>query len=163
MGNFVIQLRSGMNKSIMPSMVYGLLLMILALRGWFTRSMILAFFVNPLILLIAVFWLICTSIVGFITSSLAQNKPVTRALYALATAVIIAVAVIISSVSYDTHFYRIFHASYIVDVLRDYLYWIIIGAHFLMFWLGEEIGNGCRKERDAVNAAKEENHLEIKS
>ncbi len=32
-----------------------------------------------------------------------------------------------------------------------------------MFGLGEEIGNGCRKERDTVNAAKEENHLEIKS
>ena len=152
-----------MNKSIIPSIIYSLLLMILALRGWFTRSMILALFVNPLILLFAVFWFICTCIVGFIASSLTQNKLVTRVMYALATAVMIAMAVMISSALYDTHFYRIFHASYIIYVLRDYFYWLIIGAHFLMFWLGEEIGNGCRKERDAVNVAKEENHLEIKS
>ena len=149
------------NKSIIPSIIYGLLLLILALRGWFTRSMILAFFVNPLILLIAVFWFICTCIVGFITSSLARNKPVMRVLYALATAILIAVAVMISSVSYDTHFYRIFRVNYIFDVIRDYPYWIIVGAHFLMFWLGEEIGNGCRKERDAVNVAKEEKHLDM--
>ncbi len=151
------------NKSITPSIIYGLLLLILALRGWFTRSMILAFFVNPLILLIAVFWFICTCIIGFISSSLAHNKPVMRVLYALTTAILIAVAVMISSVSYDTHFYRIFRVNYIFDVIRDYPYWMIAGAHFLMFWLGEEIGTGCRKERDAVNVAKEENHLEIKS
>ncbi|WP_022756938.1 hypothetical protein [Butyrivibrio fibrisolvens] len=151
------------NKSIIPSIIYSLLLLILALQGWFTRSMILAFFVNPLILLIAVFWFICTCIVGFIASSLAHNKPGMRVLYALTTAVLVAVAVMISSVSYDTHFYRIFRVNYIFDVIRDYPYWMIVGAHFLMFWLGEEIGNGCGKERDAANAAKKEIHFEIKS
>ncbi len=143
-----------MNKSIIPSIIYGILLMILALRGWFTSSMILAFFVNPLLLLIAVFWFICTCVIGFITSSLAYNKLTRRMLYALVTALLIALAVMISSVSYDTHFYRIFRMSYIYEVLGDYPYWIIIGAHFLMFWLGEEIGNGCKKERDAANTAE---------
>ena len=149
------------NKSIIPPIIYGLLLLILALQGWFTKSMILAFFVNPLILLMAVFWFICTCIVGFISSSLAHNKPVMRVLYALAIAILIAVAVMISSVSYDTHFYRIFRVNYIFDVIRDYPYWMIAGAHFLMFWLGEEVGNGCRKERDVANASIKEKHMDM--
>ncbi len=64
-----------------------------------------------------------------------------------------------ADILYDTHFYIIFRVNYIFDVIRDYPYWMIAGAHFLMFWLGEEIGNGCRKERDAVNAWTDEDEF----
>ena len=42
-----------------------------------------------------------------------------RVLYAFAAAILIAVAAMISSISYDTHFFRIIRVNYIFDVIRD--------------------------------------------